>query len=71
MKKTQELEEIKKMAPKDLQKNSEELIGMIYKKTVSAHKNELKNVREIRSAKKRLARIQTVIKQKQILEEQA
>jgi ribosomal protein L29 len=64
MKILQEKEELRKMTEQDLTAHACELKKQIVLKTVAARKNELKNVKEIKTLKKRLARAKTVMWQK-------
>ena len=71
MKISQEKQELTKMPEKELEALILDLQKEIVSKTVAAHKNELKNIRELRAIKKKLSRAKTFLWQKMILKEQA
>jgi len=70
MKEKQEKDELRRMSTANLLAQVLDLQKNVFEKTVAAHKNELKNIREIRALKKRLARAKTIIWQKSQIKEQ-
>ena len=61
---TKELEELRGIAPADLEKELTELEEGLFKLRYGAIAESLENTKEIRTKRKRVARIQTVLRER-------
>jgi len=69
MKAKQDKEELFRLPEKELLAKIADFQKDIVSKTIAAHKNELKNIRELRRLKKLNAQAKTILWQKRLIQE--